>query len=215
MIKVKVCGMTNPLNVKEIAGGSPDFLGFIFYPGSPRYIGNEDAGLLLKSVPPEIIKIGVFVNEDYRVVIDSAKQNGLGMIQLHGNEPPGYCKILSAYGLKIIKAFNLDDSFEFEAVKPFEGVSDYFLFDSKSEKPGGSGRKFNWEKLIDYSGDKQFFLGGGIGPGDADSVKELEKNGLYAVDINSRFETAPGIKNVPLVKSFISEIKKNGSWNMM
>lgn len=207
MIKVKVCGMCDPLNVKEIGQTNPDFMGYIFYPGSPRYVGEEPEMAIFHNVPPGIKRIGVFLNEDNHKILNLSNRSGLDMIQLHGNESPVSCLQLKSSGLLIIKAFNIDNEFSFENLNQYMPGCDYFLFDTKSEKPGGSGRKFNWEKLEEYTQDKPFFLSGGIGPEDSGIIKTIENRGFFAVDVNSRFEDAPGIKNVDLVKTFIKSIK--------
>jgi phosphoribosylanthranilate isomerase len=207
MIKVKVCGMCDPLNVKEIGQTNPDFMGYIFYPGSPRYVGEEPEMAIFHNVPPGIKRIGVFLNEDNHKILNLSNRSGLDMIQLHGNESPVSCLQLKSSGLLIIKVFNIDNEFSFENLMQYMPGCDYFLFDTKSEKPGGSGRKFNWEKLEEYTLDKPFFLSGGIGPEDSGIIKTIENRGFFAVDVNSRFEDAPGIKNVDLVKTFIKSIK--------
>jgi phosphoribosylanthranilate isomerase len=209
MIRVKVCGMYDPLNVKGIAEAKPDFMGFIFFPGSPRYVGEEPEMALFRNVPPGIKRIGVFVNEDNHKILDLSMRTGLDMIQLHGNESPVSCIQLKSSGLTIVKAFNIDKDFSFENLMQYMPVCDYFLFDTKSEKPGGNGKKFNWNKLIEYSLDKPFLLSGGIGPDDAGVIKSVKNRGFFAVDINSRFETAPGIKDVALVKTFINAVKND------
>lgn len=207
MIRVKVCGMHDPLNIKEIAEVKPDFIGFIFYPGSPRYVGDEPETELFRNVASHIKKTGVFLNENNHKILDISIRTGLDMIQLHGNESPASCFQLKSSGLTIIKAFNIEKDFGFEFLKQYALACDYFLFDTKSEKQGGSGMKFNWEKLEEYSMEKPFFLSGGIGPEDAGLIKSIENRGLFAVDINSCFETSPGIKDIALVKTFIEEIK--------
>lgn len=209
MIRIKVCGMSDPLNARKIAEAKPDFMGFIFYPGSPRYVGGEPDMALFRNIPSGIQKTGIFVNEDTDKILDLTLRTGLEMIQLHGNESPDYCSSLRSSGLKIIKAFNITEYFDFEVLKPFMPGCNYFLFDSKTQKFGGSGVKFNWDKLAEYYLDKPFFLSGGIGPEDTRLIKTFENRGFFAVDVNSRFETAPGIKNVTLVKTFIDEIKNN------
>jgi phosphoribosylanthranilate isomerase len=209
MIRVKVCGMCAPMNVKEIAETAPDFMGFIFFPGSPRYIGEEPEMPLFKNVHPGIKRIGVFFNEDNHKILDLAIRTGLDMIQLHGNESAVTCFQLKSSGLTIIKAFNIGKDFRFESLNQYMPACDYFLFDSKSEKPGGSGLKFNWEKLEEYALDKPFFLSGGIGPEDAGIIKTIKNKGFFAVDINSQFETSPGIKDADRVKTFIKEIKND------
>ena len=129
------------------------------------------------------------------------------MIQLHGNESPDACSELKSSGLTVIKAFNIGKEFSFEYSEKYISACDYFLFDTKSEIPGGSGRKFDWGRLEEYSLDKPFFLSGGIGPEDEDVVKSLENRGLFAVDINSRFEIMPGIKDVKEVRNLLKPLK--------
>jgi phosphoribosylanthranilate isomerase len=207
MIRVKVCGMINPLNLKEIATGAPDFIGIIFYPASPRYVGEEAEPGLVKNFPQGIKRVGVFLDENISEIVKISQRAGLDLIQLHGNESPAYCSRLRSSGLSVIKAFNIENKFNFESLIGYLPVCDFFLFDTKSNKPGGSGRKFNWEKLDEYSFDKPFFLSGGVGPEDTGLIKSIRNQRLYAVDINSRFETVPGIKDAELVRKFIEEIK--------
>jgi phosphoribosylanthranilate isomerase len=207
MKRVKVCGMCDPLNVKEIAETKPDYIGFIFFSGSPRYVGEEPEMALFNNVSPGIKKTGVFINEDNYKILDVSMATGLDMVQLHGNESPETCLQLKTSGLLIIKAFNIGMNFGFENLIPYMPVCDYFLFDTKSEKPGGSGRKFNWEKLKEYTLDKPFFLSGGIGPEDAGVINAIENKGFFGVDVNSRFENTPGIKDITLVKTFIKSLK--------
>jgi phosphoribosylanthranilate isomerase len=158
-------------------------------------------------VPHNVKKIGVFVNEGNHKILDLSLRNGLDIIQLHGTESPVSCLQLKLAGLTVIKAFNIDNKFSFDNLRPFMPVCDYFLFDAKSEKQGGSGNKFNWGKLTEYTLDKPFFLSGGISPEDIAEIKSIENRGFFAVDINSRFEIAPGIKNVTAVNFFIKKIK--------
>lgn len=207
MIRVKVCGMVNPLNLKEIAAETPDFIGIIFYPGSPRYVDEEAECGLLKNFPQGIKRVGVFLDENISEIVKISQRAGLDLIQLHGNESPAYCSRLRSSGLSVIKVFNIENEFNFESLIRYLPVCDFFLFDTKSTKPGGSGRKFNWEKLDEYSFDKLFFLSGGIGPEDAGLIKSISNQGLYGVDINSRFETVTGMKDAELVRKFIEEIK--------
>ena len=199
--------MTDPENVQEIAATNPDFMGFIFYPGSLRYIGDKPADSLFRSVPSHIRKTGVFVNEDITAIIDSVKLFGLDLVQLHGNEPAEYCKYLKNEGLTIIKAFGINNLSDFKIPEPYMDVCEYFLFDTKTERYGGSGHKFDWVRINEYHLDKPFFLGGGIGPEDATLIKQMNHPHLFAVDINSRFETRPGIKEIKKIKDFINEIQ--------
>jgi phosphoribosylanthranilate isomerase len=209
MIQVKVCGMNDPLNVKAIAEAKPDFMGFIFYSGSPRYVGAAPDMALFHNVPSGIKKIGIFLNEVNYKILEISLNTSLDMIQLHGEESPESCFQLRSSGLSIIKSFNIDHSFCFEILKRYLPCCDYFLFDTKSEKRGGSGRKFNWEKLKAYSLDKPFFLSGGICPEDTSVIKSLSNKGFFAVDINSQFEISPGIKDAARVSTFINEIKND------
>jgi phosphoribosylanthranilate isomerase len=208
MLKVKVCGMTDPLNVREIIKTSPDFLGFIFYPGSKRYVGKTPDRSLFRNIPQGIRKTGVFVNEKIPVLIETKKHFGLDLIQLHGNESAEYCISLHDAGLTIIKAFEINDNFKFNTLNRYSEVCDFFLFDAKTGSGAGSGLKFNWERIKEYQSGKSFFLSGGIDPEDVSLVKQLNNENLFAVDINSRFEIRPGIKDGLKIKKFISEIKK-------
>jgi len=207
MISVKVCGLSDPSNVKEVIEAKPDFIGFIYYPLSPRYVGKETGKGIIQNIPAESKKVGVFFNENIKKILEIASGAKLDMIQLHGNESPELCSELKSSGLALIKAFSIDMDFSFECTKQYLPVCDYFLFDTKSEKAGGSGRQFDWKKLDEYSFDKPFFLSGGVGPEDTIRIKTIRNKGLFAVDINSRFETAPGIKDARLVSAFIKELK--------
>jgi len=207
MIRVKVCGMTDPLNVREIVLAKPDFIGFIFFPGSPRYVGEEADMNLFSSLPSGIMSTGVFLNEDNKKILDISVRNDLDVIQLHGNESPETCLQLKSEGLIVIKAFNIDAGFTFDTLTRYKKSCDFFLFDTKGKTAGGSGKKFDWAKLEEYLPDKPFFLSGGIGPEDAGVIKSMINRGLFAVDINSRFEISPGIKDSVLVKEFVEEIK--------
>ncbi|HEX7492575.1 MAG TPA: phosphoribosylanthranilate isomerase [Bacteroidales bacterium] len=209
MIRVKVCGMTSPDNVTDIAEAKPDYMGFIFYPGSKRYVGGNPENSLFNNVSAGIKRVGVFINEDNHKILNSSINKGLDMIQLHGEESPFSCLQLKSSGMIVVKTFSIGEEFNFEILSKYMPGCDYFLFDTKSETPGGSGKKFNWDRLEGYSLDKPFFLSGGIGPEDSDLIRTLSNKGLFAVDINSRFETAPGIKDPVVVKTFIEEIKND------
>jgi phosphoribosylanthranilate isomerase len=208
MIQIKVCGMREPMNIIDIAGAKPDYMGFIFYPGSKRYAGDHPEPAIFRSIPADIKKTGVFVDEDKQKIIGIASMAGLTSVQLHGSENPGFSRELKASGLEVIKTFHIGPGFMFESLKPYEAACDFFLFDTKSELSGGSGKKFGWEILDSYNIDKPFFLSGGIGPDDITSIKSLKNRGLFAVDINSRFEISPAVKDVEKVKAFIKEIKE-------
>ena len=189
-------------NIKSIADLSPDYLGFIFYAHSKRYFTDT-----LPELPKHIKKTGVFVNEELAVVISLQKKHQLQALQLHGDESVAYIQELKSHisnKVELIKVVSIDDTANFEALIPFEKEIDYFLFDTKGKERGGNGIQFDWSVLKAYPFSKPFFLSGGIGPNDAESVKEIEKKGLpiYAVDINSKFEDKPGLKNSIKVINF-------------
>ncbi len=207
MLKIKVCGLISPGNVIEVISSLPDFVGYIFYPRSPRYVGKNPDLSLFKIVPGNIVKVGVFVDEDRDTVIVTAKSAGIDTIQLHGKESPEYCRDIRSSGFKIIKAFSIGDKLDQLAIKAYAGVTDFFLFDTRSDSGGGSGKKFNWDILEQYKLEKPFFLSGGIGREDVKKIKDYKNNCLYGIDINSRFERSSGIKDPELVRSFIEEIK--------
>jgi len=183
-----------------------DLLGYIFYAPSKRFVGDlPDAGLFQSEKP----KVGVFVDENAFEILGLAKNFDFEYVQLHGKENPKTCGILKNQGLKVLKAFSMDVKFNFSATEPYEGVVDYFLFDTKTKHHGGSGKKFNWEILEKYKGETPFFLSGGIGPDDAENIKQISHTKLAGVDLNSGFEDDPGLKNIEKLKQFIIELKKH------
>jgi phosphoribosylanthranilate isomerase len=215
-MKIKVCGMKYPENIKRLTELPIDFIGLIMYRRSPRYFFSEDTAIApdagreaLFSIPQQIAKVGVMVNEDPMNAFFYAKHLKLDCLQLHGNESPQDCKLIkpAQSDLKIIKAFNVSSPEDFQQTKAYEGICDYFLFDTKTPQHGGSGLKFDWEILNEYSGDTPFFLSGGISLEDAERIKEIQHPQLYAVDLNSKFETAPGLKDIELVEQFIKQLK--------
>lgn len=208
-IRVKVCGLIDPDNVSTLSVSGADYLGFIFYPGSKRYVGRVPVKTLFSNVPEGIKRTGVFVDEEPTKVLELAEYAGLDVLQLHGSESVNYCWSLKKSGLVIIKAFGVGKDFDPGMTDLYSEVCDYFLFDTKSEIYGGGGVKFEWEALGDYCFKKPFFLSGGIGPEDVKKVLSVPGNQLFAVDINSRFEISPGIKDAVRVSDFINEIKRN------
>jgi len=202
-LKIKVCGMKFNQNREEVEKLPVDFLGFIFYTKSKRFVGENTEPGLFNSAKT---KVAVFVDENAFEILGLTKNLGFEFVQLHGKENPKTCQLLKDQGLKVIKAFNLSEKFQFEKLREYETTVDYFLFDTKTELPGGSGKKFNWEILEKYQGTVPFFLSGGIGPGDAEKLKELEHPQLFGIDLNSGFEDEPGVKNVGKLKEFITRI---------
>jgi phosphoribosylanthranilate isomerase len=209
MIKIKVCGMKDTQNARLVAETDPDMLGFIFYPGSKRYVGADPDVALFTQFKAELQKVGVFVDENPKKLLNLAKCYALDLVQLHGAETPADCLSIRMAGYKVIKAFGVDHGFDFSILNAFMPVCDFFLFDTKSDQHGGTGQHFNWEKLQEYDLDIPFFLGGGIGPEDAAAILELKHPSFFAVDINSRFEVEPGVKHVSAVNTFIKAIKTN------
>jgi phosphoribosylanthranilate isomerase len=203
-LKIKVCGMKYTQNRQEVEKLDVDFLGYIFYPRSKRFVGETPEPGLFNSEKP---KVGVFVDENAFEILALSKNLGFEWVQLHGKENPKTCQLLKRQGLKIIKAFSVDENFDFEITLPYEKVANYFLFDTKTENHGGSGQKFNWSILDKYEGHIPFFLSGGIGPDDMDSILKINHPKLTGVDINSGFEDEPGLKNIEKLEKFITEIK--------
>ena len=204
--KIKICGMKYPENMVEVALLQPDYLGFIFYEKSPRYFENS-----IPNLDKSIQKVGVFVNAAFSVIEEKVKQYQLDLVQLHGTENSEFCALVEAKLGKVIKAFSMDDQFNFQDLENYQNSCSYFLFDTKGKLYGGNGTSFNWTVLQDYKLDKPYFLSGGIGLENANEIKEFLKK-EYAkkcivIDLNSRFEIEPGLKNPATLKEFIQNIK--------
>ena len=201
----KVCGMKHRENAVLVAALRPDFMGFIFHSDSPRYVGDPPESGLFECLPSGIHRVGVFVNAESGFVSQTFRKYRLQFVQLHGDESPEYCAGLYREGIGLIKAFGVDGGFDFNALGPYRKWVDYFLFDCKTPMRGGSGRQFDWGLLIDYPFDTPYFLSGGI---DIDAVRRLDYErmpGMAGLDVNSRFETVPGVKDVALLGE-LSEI---------
>ncbi|MGV3704124.1 MAG: phosphoribosylanthranilate isomerase [Arcticibacter sp.] len=198
--KIKVCGMRDSGNIREVASLSPDYLGFIFYSRSARFAENVDAGLL-KTLPEEIKKTGVFVNADAAEIASWVEKLGLTAVQLHGSESPDFCREIADLGVEVIKAFGVDEDFDFGLLNAYEENVDYFLFDTKTPAHGGSGQRFDWSLLSQNKTSKPFFLSGGIDIDQVDEIREINDSRLYAIDVNSKFELAPGLKDYTKLKA--------------
>ncbi len=205
-MKIKVCGMKHAANIAEVANLHPDYLGFIFYPKSPRFI-SEVSAELIKYVPAEIKTVGVFVNEEIDEVKIKIAKHQLKAVQLHGAESVAYCAELKSVGIEVIKAFGVHPDFDFEQLEPYVPVVDYFLFDTQTPTHGGSGKVFDWKLLDDYQLDQPYFLSGGIGLEHAQQIKTIQDPRLYAIDVNSKFELEPGLKDVEQLKEFFDNVK--------
>jgi phosphoribosylanthranilate isomerase len=201
-LRVKICGMRDSGNIAKLSKLPIDMMGFIFYPQSPRYAGNLSPRSL-SIIPANICKVGVFVNETVSTILSIAQKYELQMIQLHGTESADSCRLLRDQGYKVIKAFNVSSGKDFNFSSAYADVSDYFLFDTQSSSFGGSGKQYNWKILDDYKEKIPFFLSGGIGIMDKERVREFNHDQLYAIDLNSKFEISPGIKNIELIHSMI------------
>lgn len=198
--------MKYPDNIQSIAALQPDYMGFIFYEASSRNFEG-----IIPELPKSIKKTGVFVNEYLEIMVSLAEEYQLKAIQLHGEESVEKVIALREHlpDCEIIKVFSIKDSFDFSVLEPYVAHVDYFLFDTKGQHRGGNGTQFNWDLLLSYSFTTPFFLSGGIGPHDIEALHSLKQQGLplYAVDINSKFETAPGQKNSQEVALFKQKLR--------
>ncbi len=211
-MRAKVCGLNSVAQMMALDEMGVEFAGFIFYPKSPRYILKQVAKEALKKAKgQQINKVGVFVNEQQDEVIRMVDECGLYLVQLHGDETPRYCEKIADY-VTVIKAFRLrNDDDVLWKIKDYQNVVDMFLFDTAALDYGGTGKQFDWNILSKLHINKPFFLSGGIGPDDIESLTAFSKDpvakNLFSVDINSRFESSPGVKNMDLVKPFIQQLK--------
>jgi len=207
-MKIKVCGMRDPSNIEDLVKLKPDYIGFIFYPKSKRFIGELIPDKIHSLIPNYIQKVGIFVDEPIDILIEKFEKNKLDMVQLHGSELPEYCERLKKLDISVIKAFSINSSFDFDTVKPYNPFCDYYLFDTATELRGGSGKKFVWKKLDLYKEKIPFFLSGGIQSTDIDEINNVTHNELYAIDVNSGFEIEPGVKDIQKLKTFIDTLRK-------
>jgi len=183
-----------------------DWMGLIFYEKSPRYVGGLSPEALI-CLPCQIKRVGVFVNESAQVILEKVNAYNLAAVQLHGSETPDVCRELKQHGLEVIKAFAISEKDDFDVCIGYETACDYFLFDTKSPNYGGTGNSFNWLLLSHYTNNTPFLLSGGINKESAGEIKKITHNKLAGVDLNSRFETEPGVKETTKINQFIKEIK--------
>lgn len=206
--------MKYPQNITEVAALQPDYMGFIFYKKTPRFFDAE-----IPQIPSGIIKTGVFVDGSVDFVLEKVQKHQLKAVQLHGAESPEFCRELKekiSEGIQLIKVFSIKESFDFNRLEPYEGLIDFFLFDTKGKTKGGTGKTFNWEVLKAYPSSTPFFLSGGIGLEEVEQVKELQahfqqnkqENLLHAVDVNSKFEKEAGLKDQALLKNFKNKLER-------
>ena len=210
---IKVCGMREPDNIRAVEALGIDMMGFIFWPKSSRYVSQRPDYL-----PKHVKRVGVFVDEDPEQVRRLADDYGLDYIQLHGHESPDYIRAIMTtssiihHPSSIIKAFNISTAEDFLQTKPYEGFVDYFLFDTKGPSVGGNGEKFDWNVLSAYDGSTPFLLSGGIGPDDAEvltsHLSPLTSKKCIGIDLNSRFELSPGLKDITALRKFLNELNR-------
>ena len=194
------------LNTQEVAVLQPDYLGFIFWEPSKRSFEGT-----VPEISNHIKKVGVFVDANIEEILEKINRFGLQAVQLHGKESPDFCRKLKKHSIIIIKVFSIKDDFDFSVLEPYEDTCDYFLFDTKGKLPGGNGYTFDWKALKNYPSTKPYFLSGGIGLEEVEKIKEFlkspESKYCHAIDVNSRFELEPGLKDIVKLKEFISSIK--------
>ncbi|QRY57702.1 phosphoribosylanthranilate isomerase [Sphingobacterium siyangense] len=206
-IKVKVCGMKYPDNITAVASLGIDYMGFIFYDQSKRYVGQSSSSYI-KDLD-SLSKVGVFVNASLSEILDKITEFQLNAIQLHGNESAEFCLELKEKStVSIVKAFGVDKNFDWIQLDPYAKIVDYFLFDTKSSSYGGTGVQFDWSLLDQYKLTTPYFLSGGLDPENIKTALERNDPRLYALDLNSKFEVEPGLKDIELLSHSINTIKK-------
>lgn len=197
---VKVCGMRDAANIRQLEALGIDWMGMIFWPKSKRYVSTPPVYL-----PQHVRKVGVFVDASLDAIRQHVEDYHLDIVQLHGQESPETLKALKP--LTLIKALNIATPEDLQKTEPYEGLADYFLFDTKGESVGGNGEKFDWSVLDNYQGKTPFLLSGGIGSEDAEVVKTFHHPKCIGIDLNSRFETEPGLKDITKLKQFLEAIR--------
>lgn len=197
---IKVCGMRDAQNIRDVESLGVDWIGMIFWPKSKRYVAEVPSYL-----PGHLKKVGVFVDSTLDDILQHISDYQLDIIQLHGQESPDFAKALKPH--TIIKAFNIEKADDLLQTEKYEGIADYFLFDTKGKMVGGNGQKFDWSVLTAYQGKTPFLLSGGIGPEDIESVKSFHHPRYVGIDLNSRFESEPGFKDINQLKTFINNIR--------
>jgi len=207
-MKLKICGMKYSNNILEVSKLEPDYMGFIFWDKSQRYCTD-----VIPDIASSIQKVGVFVDASLEEIISKIKEYDLNLIQLHGKESVAFCNELRTHNILIIKAFSIDTDFDFNVLNEYESTCDYFLFDTKGKLPGGNGIAFDLSILDNYNSNKPFFLSGGISLDDVLKIKDfqcsmLSKN-CIAIDVNSKFETAPGVKKINELIEFKKMLYEN------
>ena len=209
-MNIKVCGITQFKQLQQLEALNIDYAGLIFYKDSPRYMGDKITGKQVKGADFDLKKVGVFVNPGYSELLDAIDEYGLDIVQLHGNETPEMCEDVSGE-VEVIKAFRIEDGVVNvdKLVEPYDAVCDFYLFDTAGLKEsfGGTGQQFDWSILKKAKIEKPFFLSGGIGPDDAQKIKAFKHPDFFAIDVNSKFEMAPGLKDMAAILKFLQAFK--------
>ena len=195
--------MRDSSNINELAKLNPDYMGFIFYPKSKRYADDVLEMEVLEALPNSIKKVGVFVNNSTEEVDEMMKKYAFDLVQLHGDESPEVCKEVKDLGYTVVKAFGVDESFDFDSLEPYKSYCDFFLFDTKGKDYGGHGITYDWTILEKYDQSVPFFLSGGLSADNIAEVKQLSKLNIHAVDVNSKFEIEPALKDIELLKGSV------------
>lgn len=203
-IKIKVCGMREEDNIRLLCQLPIDYIGFIFYPHSKRYVGEMPARNV-QLVPKTIKRVGVFVDATLDAIKMAFDRYQLDLVQLHGSENPEFCFAIKNIGIPIIKAFAANKS-NLSQLQSYQQVCDFLLFDTPTSQHGGSGSKFDWTILQQYDIPLPFFLSGGLSTADVHEIRLFHHPQFYAIDVNSRFEIQPGVKDISLLKSFIEQL---------
>lgn len=207
-IKIKVCGMRDPENIREVAGLSPDYMGFIFYASSPRYVGDNFG--MSDNANADLVRVGVFVNAGHDEIVKRSRLTGFSHVQLHGNESVDEAARLRDSGFKIIKVFSVDEAFDFSVTKKYIPAADYFLFDTKGKLYGGNARTFDWNILKRYDQETPFFLSGGLSAENIADITKLSGMNLHALDVNSGVEEIPGMKSLSKLKAVFETLDRLG-----
>lgn len=226
-MQVKVCGMREPDNIQALLQLPIDYIGFIFHPKSPRFIGKVKLGDWINKHLGDfgkIKRVGVFVNAEFEAILNAVHDYQLDYVQLHGNESAEYCQEIKSYwditsmrSAQLIKAFSIDENFDFQITRAYERFCSLFIFDTKAkgDQFGGTGLQFDWSLLDKYQGMISYLLSGGIGEEDIKAIRQLNFKQMAGVDINSRFETKPGLKDIPKIQTFLAELNSSGHVNML
>lgn len=204
-INTKVCGVKYKENIDQLLRLSPEYMGFIFFTGSKRYIDALDSDWVKSITGPK--KTGVFVDADLAIIRDRISRFGLQAVQLHGRESTEECASLRNSGIEVIKAFGINEEFDWNILTHYYESVDYYLFDTKTASHGGSGVTFDWDLLTDYTQDKPYFLSGGLQLENLHHALARRDERLYALDLNSKFETQPGLKDVSLLEKAFQMIR--------